>query len=370
MVVAAGDGALAAEPGAAVVVDGDAGELVLDPSAERAAAARAAVDERAATLARARADRDLPAVTRDGRVLRVLANVASAAEAGTALDAGAEGAGLIRTELPFLDARAWPTEEDHLRALAPVLAPLRGRLATVRVLDFGGDKTPPFLRGTHERGLALLLDAPEALETQLRAIDRAAAAAETELRVLLPMVDSLVQLERARQAIARAVAAVPGANAPHVGAMVETPSGADSALALAAASDFLSIGTNDLTHAVLGSDRFEAAEAATHHPRVLGAIHRCVRAARGERIPIEVCGEAASNPRTLPLLVGLGVDEVSVGAARVGTVRAWVRDLDEADCRNAARQALVARTAAQVADLVAPLERGLLGRAPEPAAIR
>jgi phosphoenolpyruvate-protein kinase (PTS system EI component) len=350
MVVAAGDAALGAEPGAPVVVDGDAGELVLRPGESRLATARAAAGERDETLARARAERDLPAVTRDGRVVRVLSNVASAAEVRTALDAGAEGAGLIRTELPFLDAADWPTEAEHEHALAPVLSALHGRLATVRVLDFGGDKVPPFLRGTPERGLRLLLGEPAAFDAQLRAILRAAAG--TELRLLLPMVDSHAELLAAQEAIARAVEAVPGAQPPAVGAMVETPRGADAAFALAAEADFLSIGTNDLTHSVLGSDRFHSAEAPTHDPRVLRAIHRCVRAARRERVVIEVCGEAASNPATLPLLVGLGVDEISVGAARVGTARAWVRELDDADCRDVATRALMAGTAAEVADLV------------------
>jgi phosphoenolpyruvate-protein kinase (PTS system EI component) len=359
MVVAAGDGLFDAQPASLLVVDGDSGDIVLEPGTERVLSARAAARERERMRGRALAARDVPAVTRDGHRVRVLANVASAAEARTALDAGAEGAGLIRTELPFLDARDWPTEEDHLRQLLPLLATLQGRTATVRVLDFGGDKTPPFLRGTGERGLRLLLGAGEALESQLRAILRAAGSCE--LRVLLPMVDSHEELIAARRAIAHAVADVPGALSPDVGAMIETPRAAAAAFQLAADADFLSIGTNDLTHAVLGSDRFTAAEAVTHHPSVLRAIHRSVRAAHSERLPIEVCGEAASDARTLALLVGLGVDEVSVGAARVGPTREWVRALDQRDSRSAARSAVAAQTAGEVAALTAPLERALLG---------
>jgi phosphoenolpyruvate-protein kinase (PTS system EI component) len=303
MVVAAGDPAFAAGTGSDVVVDGDTGRLVIDPGPERVDAARRAMQARADEQARSIAERDLPAVTRDGRSVRVLCNAASAAEVAAGLASGADGAGLIRTELAFLDAPAWPTEEEHVRSLAPVLDPLRGRTATVRVLDFGGDKTPPFLAGTPERGLRLLLDAPEEFADQLRAI--LYAGADTELRILLPMVESVDDLIEAR----RLIGCIATSPRPLVGAMIET---------------------NDLTHAILGSDRFTAAEARTDHPDVIAAIDASVRAAHAAGMPIEVCGEAASDPLVMPLLVGLGVDELSVGAARVGPTRAAIRALGEA----------------------------------------
>jgi phosphoenolpyruvate-protein kinase (PTS system EI component) len=222
----------------------------------------------------------------------------------------------------------------------------------VRVLDFGGDKTPPFLDGTGERGLRLMLAAPDAFAAQVRAIVRAAAG--STLRILLPMVAGAVELAAARRVIDAAAADV-GEGPPQVGAMIETPGAAGVAFQIAHSADFLSIGTNDLTHATLGSDRFSAAEAATHHPRVVRAIDRSARAARAAGVPLEVCGEAASDPAVLPLLVGLGVDELSVGAARVGAVRAWVRELDREACARVASEALEARSAAEVAELVAPL---------------
>jgi phosphoenolpyruvate-protein kinase (PTS system EI component) len=147
-----------------------------------------------------------------------------------------------------------------------------------------------------------------------------------------------------------------GASRPlQLGAMIETPRAAGVAFQLAGLADFLSIGTNDLTHATLGSDRFTAAEAATHHPRVLRAIDRSVRAARSAGISIEVCGEAASDPLVLPLLVGLDVDELSVGAARVGATRSWVRSLDREACAAMAERALESATAADVERLATPL---------------
>src|SRR2546423_1162351 len=159
---------------------------------------------------------------------------------------GADGMGLSRTELRSLEARHWPTVDDHRRQLAAVLGGLAGATATVRLLDFGGDKTPPFLDGTRERGIALLLSHPDALADQLRAIVE--AAAHTHLRLLLPMVETPDQL--------RAVRAAVGARDVELGAMIETAAAVEQVHSIAAAADFISIGTNDLTHSVLTSDRF------------------------------------------------------------------------------------------------------------------
>jgi phosphoenolpyruvate-protein kinase (PTS system EI component) len=225
-------------------------------------------------------------------------------------------------------------------------------------LDYGGDKLPPFLAGARERGIRLLLQAPEALAAQLRAILAAATEAGAEVRVLLPMVSSTVELETAAAELRVAAEAV-GAPVPPLGPMIETPRAAGIADALAQRSDFLSIGTNDLTAATLGSDRFAPGAGVAHHPRVLASIARSVQAARRAGIPIEVCGEAASDPMALPLLVGLGVDELSVGASRVGTVRAWIRELDLPQVEELATRALGCATASQVEALTAPVTERL-----------
>jgi phosphoenolpyruvate-protein kinase (PTS system EI component) len=347
MVVNAGAELLSAEDYEPLVVDGDAGEVVLAPSTARLDEAAAARSRRARARAAAARERELPATTADGREITVLVNAAGAAEAVAGLEAGAAGIGLLRTELAFLEADAWPTRAHHVRALRPVLARVSGRTATVRVLDFGGDKTPPFLRGERERGIALLLRHPEALRDQLDAI--AATAGDTNLRVMLPMVGDPAEVEAVR-----AMRPLPA-----LGAMIETREAAAAAHEIAAVSDFLSIGTNDLTHSALGSDRFAPGEAVAHHPRVLALVARTVEAARAAGIPVEVCGEAASDPITMPLLVGLGVDELSVGASRVGAVRAWVRALDHAQMRAAAGAALELTDAAEVAGLIGPLARRL-----------
>jgi phosphoenolpyruvate-protein kinase (PTS system EI component) len=353
MVVGVGDGLLTVAPGSPLVVDGSSGTVFLSPQPERIEAALLDLDRRAEKRAQAIAARELPSVTVDGHPVRVLANVSGTAELAIALEAGAEGVGLLRTELAFLTAPDWPSEDDHRRLLAPILAQLRGRLATVRVLDFGGDKTPPFLAGVEERGIELLLNHPDPFAAQLRAI--VATAAGSELRILLPMVGTVGQVYLAREAMLAAVDAVPGASRPRIGAMIETSQGVDSARAIAAEVDFLSIGTNDLTHSILRADRYTPHAARAHNPRVLRAIATVVQAAQRAGVALEVCGEAASDPISAPLLVGSGVDEISVGAARVGTVRQWVRSLSFAELSELEVTARRLETPTQVETLVADI---------------
>jgi phosphoenolpyruvate-protein kinase (PTS system EI component) len=360
MVVGVGEEVLAIAEDDPTVVDGSEGEFVLSPSHARAAQARLAGQARQRSRDAAASRRELPAVTTDGRVLRVLANVAGAAEVRMALEAGAEGIGLLRTELSFLDARRWPDRGDHERILRPALGALGDRVATVRVLDFGGDKSPPFLRGREERGIALLLQAPEALDAQLQAM--LAAAGECDLRVLLPMVESADQVRSARQALACAVEAVPGSRQPEVGAMVETAEAIERLDLIAEQSDFLSIGTNDLSASILGRDRFGDGGVSARDPAVLRAIEVVAHAGEEGDLPVELCGEAASDPSLLPILIGLGVDELSVGAARVGEVRAWVRAVSLLDCRALAHRSLRAKSEAEVEALTADVA-GQLGSA-------
>jgi phosphoenolpyruvate-protein kinase (PTS system EI component) len=348
MVTGLGDDILRVPGGEQLVVDGEAGTVAASPSPARLDAAADATRRRAAARRRAAETRGVAAETRDGQRVAVLANVAAAPEVAVALEAGADGVGLVRTELALLTARGWPTEAEHMRALGPVLGPLRGLPVTVRVLDYGGDKLPPFLDGERERGTALLLRHPEALAAQLRAI--LAVGADTQLRIMLPLVEAVEEIEAVR-------ALLP--DDARLGAMVETPTAAAAASRLAAASDFLSIGTNDLTASTLGLDRFAAGQAPAHDPRVLALVAQTAAAAQEAGVPLEVCGEAASDPIMLPLLVGLGVREVSVGAARLGTVRGWVRALDAAECHALAQRALAAPDAATVAAIAGPVAERL-----------
>jgi phosphoenolpyruvate-protein kinase (PTS system EI component) len=357
LVTGIGAEVLAILDGTQLALDGDAGSLVVEPEAELARAASEEMQARQRAVARDDAERELPARTRDGHTVTVLVNVAGTAEVQAGLRAGAEGIGLLRTELGFMEAPAWPTEADHLSMLEPILAALGARPAVVRVLDFGADKAPPFLRGTQQRGIELLLGEPEALTAQLRAILRAAQG--RDVRVLLPLVDDPAQVAATRALLSDAARALGIAATAPVGAMVETPRAADAAAALAADCDFLSIGTNDLTAATLGVDRFSGGAKRSYDPRVLAHIAASVEGAHAAGRRIEVCGEAASDPMLLPLLVGMGVDELSVGAARVGVVRRWVRLLSHEQIRRLAADALRLGSAEKVEELLTPLARVL-----------
>jgi phosphoenolpyruvate-protein kinase (PTS system EI component) len=353
MVTGLGPRLLETTEGAPLVIDGSIGKLIREPSAERVELATMEMGARRIAAVRAHELRDQPAVTTDGTRIMVLANVSSPEELQLGRGAGAEGIGLLRTELAFLDAGTWPTEQQHTEALAPILAGLRGRPAVVRVLDFGADKSPPFLRGTAERGLALLLANPDALTAQLRAILH--CAQRHDVRILLPMVDTPEQVDEVTTLIERVAAQRGIERTPPLGAMIETPAAAEQAAAIAARAAFLSIGTNDLTAATLGADRFNANDARAYDPRVLRSIARSVEAAHVAGIPIEVCGEAASDPIMVPLLVGLGVDELSVGAARVGHVRGWIRGLSRTEAAGLARSALTMDSAEEVEWAARPL---------------
>ncbi len=356
MVVGLGADLLSMAEGELCIVDGDRSVVIGSPDRGRVEAVRGAIAAAREARARAMAALALPTVTRDRRMVRVLANAATATEVRAALEAGADGVGLLRTELAFLEARHWPTVAEHRRTLDPALTQLRGLTATVRLLDFGGDKTPPFLKGVYGRGVELLLEDAEALSWQLEAILEAGAA--TELRVLIPMVTEPAQVRAVRAAI-EPIAARRGSRIPVVAAMVEVPAAVVMADRIAREVGMLSIGTNDLTSFQLGIDRTRPGGAPAHHPAVLQLIADTVGAARTTGIPVEVCGEAASNPLVMPLLVGLGVDELSVGAAAVARVRAWVRALNYEEAAGIAYRALDAESAAEVESLERPL-RSLL----------
>jgi phosphoenolpyruvate-protein kinase (PTS system EI component) len=349
MVVALGEDILELSRGSTLVLDGDNGTLEVDPDHVRLAQAKRRLEWDRRRKDELSAQRALPAVTTDGRAVTLLCNASTPDEVALGIAAGADGVGLLRTELAFLDSAAWPTECDHLTALAPVLGLLEGRTATVRTLDFGADKTPRFLEETSERGLALMLARPDSLAAQLRAI--VASGEKSSLRILLPLVEDAEQV--------RDVRALLDSSVP-LGAMIETPSAVRRAEAIAEAADFLSVGTNDLVQYTLGLDRLRplASTTTAADPEVLALIAETVRAARAAGRTIEVCGEAASDPAFAVLLVGLGVDELSAAPARLDELRATIRGISAADAAQAARSALAASTAEGA---LAPARELLLG---------
>jgi phosphoenolpyruvate-protein phosphotransferase len=347
MAVGLGADLFSIRAGETVIVNGDEGAVVIDPTTSSLLHAQGEVSRRRDLYEERVAARGLPAVTCDGRTVSLLCNASTAAEVTAGLEAGAAGVGLLRTELAFLEASAWPTEEEHFAALSPPLARLGGLVATVRTLDFGADKTPPFLTGIKDRGLTLMLSHPAELEAQLRAIVRAAAGAQ--LRILLPLVETPEQV--------RAVRALIGNSDVTVGAMIETPAAARRAAEIAAEADFLSIGTNDLVQYALGLDRERpvASAATAAEPIVLRLIAQVVEAAHAVGKTVEVCGEAAGETAVGALLVGVGVDELSVAPSRLDELRETVRKLSFTDAAEAARQAVAATSARAALELAAGL---------------
>jgi phosphoenolpyruvate-protein phosphotransferase len=344
--------------GTTVIVDGDAGTVIVAPAPDELARASAAMEAAATHRSALARERGLPSETLDGRAIHLLCNVATAAETAAGLEAGAEGVGLLRTELTFLEATAWPDEEAHRQVLEPILSMLAGKAAVVRVLDFGGDKVPPFLTrelpagsGPHVRGLPALLATKDALAAQLRAaLDLGRG---TKLGILVPMVTSLREVRLAREILEQAAVDV-GAEVPDLGVMVEVPSAAILADRFAQDLDFLSIGTNDLTEHVLGVNRRDPAArpALAAHPSVLTLINRVARAGREHGCAVRVCGEAASDPIVVPLLVGMGIEALSVSPARIDEVRSRIRRLSFEECSAVTAEALSMDSAESVWDLV------------------
>jgi phosphoenolpyruvate-protein kinase (PTS system EI component) len=322
-----------------LLVDADAGVVLADPPEADVARAEDAATREGRRRAVFQSERGLPHVTADGQPFRLLCNVASDTEVRAGRDSGAQGIGLLRTELPFVHSEHWPDEAEHRRALRPILAEAAGWPVTVRLLDFANDKVPPFLLGGPP-GLAALLAAPDALTAQLRAIlDLGRAVA---LRVMVPMVTAAAELRAVRDAVEDR--SVP------VGAMVETAAAVDAIDELCGVADFFSVGTNDLTAELLGLDRTDprARPELAGHPRVLARIARVLTAGR----PVSVCGDAGAHPTTLPLLLGAGVREFSVACARVDETRYRLRRLDAAACADLFAEALAMRDAEETAALV------------------
>jgi phosphoenolpyruvate-protein kinase (PTS system EI component) len=356
MLAGADPAVLAVPGGRPAILDAVNGCLIVDPSPQELAAAASPPAPALATgahggpgPARPGAGRAAPAPatprTRDGQEVTLLCNVASAAETRLGLAAGAAGAGLLRTEIPFLRAAGWPTEADHQAFLGPVLRLLAGRPAVVRLLDFSGDKVPPFLAG-REAGLTALIRHPRALGDQLRAIVR--TGRDTCLGVMVPMVRTLEEMALVAAALGQAAADV-GAEPPELGMMMEVAATAAAAEAFAPAAGFFSIGTNDLTSQMLGLDRADPRmrPALAADPRVLALVSHVVKAAGAAGVKVSVCGDAAADPAVLPLLIGLGVRTLSVGAARLPQVARWIAAADTAECAALAARALRAGTAGQ-----------------------
>ena len=347
MLVAGGKALAGIAPGTALVLDADAGLLHIAPNEAALANHRqrlAQLNERRATALGTAHD---ACRTADGTRIELFANLGSRDDAALAVSRGAEGSGLLRTEFLFLDTPAAPSEDAQLAAYQAIADTMEGRPVIVRLLDIGGDKPAPWLPMAAEknpmlgqRGIRVSLAHPELLEAQIRAILRVNPA--RQCRIMVPMIASLAEL-RAVRAVADRAAADLGVPPAPLGVMIETPAAAMIADLIAIEADFLSIGTNDLTQYTLAMDRENAAVAGgvdALHPAVLRLIAMSCEGAAARKRIVGVCGGLASDALGIPLLLGLGVTELSTTPMFVPEAKALVRRLDLTACRSLAAQAL------------------------------
>jgi phosphoenolpyruvate-protein phosphotransferase len=365
MLVGLGPAILAIEEGVHLWLDAERGHLLVEPPRDQVAAAERELGERAAREAAELASAQMPAVTTDGVRIGVLANIGSAAEATEAVSRGAEGCGLLRTEFLFLDRQTAPDVATQAREYQKVIDAFAGRPVVIRTLDAGADKPIAYLPQAREdnpalgvRGIRVSLRHPELLAAQLEAVLRIRPLASC--RVMLPMVNDPGDVERVR-ALMDATASRLGIEArPALGVMIETPAAALSAAQLCEVAEFISIGTNDLTQYTLAMDRTHpelASELDGLHPAVLRLVAVATHAARSRGRHVAVCGGLASDPLAVPVLLGLGVQELSVVPGLIPRIKAQVRGSTHASCRALAEQALALASAPEVRSLLRDAER-------------
>jgi phosphocarrier protein FPr len=357
----------AAESPGTVAIDGETGRIVFDPSEDELRVLHAVVHERHAAGAAARALRGRPGQTADGHRIALLANIGRVEEVDRALEAGAEGVGLLRTEFLYIGRAAAPSEDEQAEAYRSVLQAFEGRPVVIRLLDVGGDKPLPYLRLAPEpnpflgiRGLRLAHEHREVLLVQLRAVARAGAGAAEPPRVMAPMVATIEDVELLQELVRAALADLDANGTPRaahleVGIMIEVPSAVLMAPELAARVDFFSIGSNDLTQYVLAMDRTHpefAAAADALHPAVLRAIRATVEGAAKSGIEVAVCGELGGDPIGALILAGLGITELSMDAGRLDATRLALSRLSREQLGDIATAALAAGTATEVRSVV------------------
>lgn len=346
-----------------VVVDGEAGEVIADPD-ERT--------RRKATRTEQADIRSESVTTADGESIEVAANVGRPVEIEGATERGADGIGLYRTEFLFLDREEPPDEDEQFEVYREALAAFPDDRVIVRTLDIGGDKLVPYLDLPDEnnpflgeRGIRRSLGPDSALfETQLRALLRAASETTGDLAIMFPLVTRVEEFEAGRERVEEVredlKATGLAVDAPEIGSMVETPAAAFLAEDLAERADFLSIGTNDLTQYAMAVDRGNERVESLHdprHPAVLRAIRHTVDAADGAWVGM--CGEMAGDPALTELLVGLGLDELSMSAVTVPEVKARIAGTDSPAARTLADRALRKSTKREVTELLTEHETGV-----------
>jgi phosphoenolpyruvate-protein phosphotransferase len=363
MLVALGPRLLQVESGSALVLDAESGRLAVTPSEPVLTAARAEVAQRQAALAQARASAQRDCRLASGERIEVFANLSgTVADAELAVAQGAEGCGLLRTEFLFLDRATAPDEAEQLRCYQEVARVLGARPLVIRTMDIGGDKPIPYLPLPPEdnpalglRGIRTSQWRPDLFDVQLRALLRVTPAGQC--RILLPMITEPGEVRAVRTRLEDLCGSLE-VPMPPLGAMIETPASAMLAASIAREVDFLSIGTNDLTQYTLAMDRGHAALAARIdglHPAVLSLVERVGAAGAREGKLVAVCGGLASDPVAAPLLLGLGVRELSVVPMQIPALKARLASLTLEACQALAARALLLDSADEVRRLARAL---------------
>lgn len=357
-IVGAGDQVLDIEQKSSLLINGDTGAFILNPNAQQIEQAKQEREIQKKTREEAERHSQEPAITLDQHQIEIAANLGKVQATAHAVEYGAEAIGLLRTELVFMAHSSAPSEATQEADYRIVLDALAGRPLVVRTLDVGGDKPLPYLPIAEEenpflglRGIRLTLRQPELLRQQLIALLK--AADDRPLRIMFPMIGR-VEEWRAAKTILDEVKAVHPCTNLQVGIMIEVPSAALLAPILAKEVDFFSIGTNDLTQYTLAIDRGHpilSAEADGLHPSILQLIDQTVKAAHKYGKWVGVCGELAADPKAVPILMGLGVDELSMSPNSIPLVKAQIRTLNYSQAKVLAKRALECDSATAVRQL-------------------
>lgn len=364
-IVGAGRDVLTISDGETLVLDGTAGTVLVAPDDETIAEYEQRRERTAGALKSAREKAREPAVTRDGRQVEVVANIGNVKEARDAIEAGAEGVGLLRTEFLYLERDRLPSEEEQYEAYRAVTDVFGNLPVVLRTLDIGGDKQLPYLDLSHEmnpflgvRAIRLCLARPSLFRPQLRAALRAGAG--RNLKIMFPMVAEVSEIREARGMLeeCRAELMEEGrtvADGVQVGIMVEVPAAALMARHLAAEVDFFSIGTNDLTQYTMAADRTNAGVASLvsgFQPAVLRLVRDTIAAAHDQGKWVGLCGELGGEPLAIPILLGLDLDEFSMAPSAIPLAKQIIRQLSLDETKRVAQEALGLDSAQAVRELI------------------
>jgi phosphotransferase system, enzyme I, PtsP len=363
--------------GRPLIVDGFSGHVYLNPSRSLAGQFELLMEEEREFAAELEELRGLPSVTRDGHRVRLWVNIGLTGDISRSLDHGAEGVGLFRTEVPFMTKDRFPTEEEQRAIYRAHLQAFNPRPVTMRTLDIGGDKSlsyfpikedNPFLGW---RGIRVTLDHPEIFLAQVRAMIKASAGLDAMLRIMLPMISSLAEVEEAKELVRRALHEVIEegiwVRPPEVGVMIEVPAAVYQARQLARQVDFLSVGSNDLTQYMLAVDRNNPRVASLYqdlHPAVLAALREVAKAAHSEGKPVGICGELAGTPSGAVLCLAMGYDVLSMNAPNLPKVKWVIRNISQLQSRRMLAQVLKMNCADEIRQFMRDqLVKAGLGRA-------